>query len=206
MSFCPHPLYRQPRRRRPPRPWLPRRFATIRSMAGAGHPELIAPDAYEADAANVAGPTNLRIQLDLFYDHRTNPRSYPAWQKFPRGNQPRTLSDRSKQSTFRSPHQKSDGPILSGRVRNQYNSPDEGPDTKLTIRLAQKIVRSGRSTVPNSHQSSTTKNINDGNAPPSAYSYARVRPFHLKIAANGTPTRTPSNIDTTEDIRIAIVM
>ena len=60
-------------------------------LGGAGHPELIAPEAYESDAASVAGPTNLRIQLDLFYDYRTNPQSYPVWQKFLRDNQPKTL-------------------------------------------------------------------------------------------------------------------
>jgi pimeloyl-ACP methyl ester carboxylesterase len=60
-------------------------------LGGAGHPELIAPEAYELDAANVAGPRNLRIQLDLFYDYRTNPQSYPVWQKFLRDTQPRTL-------------------------------------------------------------------------------------------------------------------
>jgi pimeloyl-ACP methyl ester carboxylesterase len=60
-------------------------------LGGAGHPELIAPEAYEADAANVAGAKNLRIQLDLFYDYRTNPQSYPVWQKFLRDRQPKTL-------------------------------------------------------------------------------------------------------------------
>ncbi len=60
-------------------------------LGGAGHPELIAPEAYESDAASVAGPANLRIQLDLFYDYRTNPQNYPAWQKFLRDNQPKTL-------------------------------------------------------------------------------------------------------------------
>jgi pimeloyl-ACP methyl ester carboxylesterase len=60
-------------------------------LGGAVHPELIAPEAYEADAANVAGPRNLRIQLDLFYDYRTNPQNYPAWQKFLRDHQPKTL-------------------------------------------------------------------------------------------------------------------
>ena len=60
-------------------------------LGGSSHPELIAPESYESDAANVAGPTNLRIQLDLFYDYRTNPQNYPAWQKFLRDNQPKTL-------------------------------------------------------------------------------------------------------------------
>jgi pimeloyl-ACP methyl ester carboxylesterase len=60
-------------------------------LGGAGHPELIAPESYTSDAASVAGPTNLRIQLDLFYDYRTNPELYPVWQKFLRDNQPKTL-------------------------------------------------------------------------------------------------------------------
>ncbi len=60
-------------------------------LGGAGHPELIAPEAYEADAANVAGPSNLRIQLDLFYDYRTNVALYPQWQAFLRAHQPKTL-------------------------------------------------------------------------------------------------------------------
>ena len=60
-------------------------------LGGAGHPELIAPESYETDAAAVAGPRNLRIQLDLFYDYRTNVALYPAWQKFLRDTQPKTL-------------------------------------------------------------------------------------------------------------------
>lgn len=60
-------------------------------LKGAGHPELIAPESYQYDAANVAGPTNLRIQLDLFYDYRHNPELYPTWQKFLRDNQPKTV-------------------------------------------------------------------------------------------------------------------
>ena len=60
-------------------------------LGGSAHPELIAPDSYETDAASVAGPTNLRIQLDLFYDYRTNVALYPEWQKFLRDHQPKTL-------------------------------------------------------------------------------------------------------------------
>jgi pimeloyl-ACP methyl ester carboxylesterase len=67
---------------------------TIRNvvyLGGAGHPELIAPESYQTDAASVAGAANLRIQLDLFYDYRTNVALYPAWQRFLRERQPRTL-------------------------------------------------------------------------------------------------------------------
>ena len=60
-------------------------------LAGAGHPELIAPESYESDAAFVARPNNLRIQLDLFYDYRTNVELYPQWQKMLRERRPKTL-------------------------------------------------------------------------------------------------------------------
>ncbi|MEG3146858.1 alpha/beta hydrolase [Sphingomonas sp. RT2P30] len=60
-------------------------------LTGAGHPELIAPESYQSDAAFVARPNNLRIQLDLFYDYRNNVALYPTWQKFLREHQPKTL-------------------------------------------------------------------------------------------------------------------
>lgn len=60
-------------------------------LAGAGHPELISPDAWLSDSAFVTRPNNLRIQLDLFYDYRTNPPLYPAWQKLLRDKQPKTV-------------------------------------------------------------------------------------------------------------------
>lgn len=69
----------------------PEAIKNIVYLGGAGHPELIAPESYQTDAASVAGPTNLRIQLDLFYDYRHNPELYPAWQKFLRDNQPKTV-------------------------------------------------------------------------------------------------------------------
>ncbi|GEO01511.1 hydrolase [Novosphingobium sediminis] len=72
-------------------------------LNGAGHPELVSPDSYEYDAANVAGPTNLRIQLDLFYDYRHNPELYPVWQKFLRDNQPKTLIFWGQQDVFFTP-------------------------------------------------------------------------------------------------------
>ncbi len=60
-------------------------------LTGAGHPELIAPESYQSDAAFVARPNNLRIQLDLFYDYRNNVALYPTWQKFLREHQPKAL-------------------------------------------------------------------------------------------------------------------
>jgi pimeloyl-ACP methyl ester carboxylesterase len=36
-------------------------------------------------------PNARRIQMDLFYDYRTNVALYPKWQKFLRDRQPKTL-------------------------------------------------------------------------------------------------------------------
>jgi pimeloyl-ACP methyl ester carboxylesterase len=60
-------------------------------LAGAGHPELVAPESWQSDAAFVSRPNNLRIQLDLFYDYRKNPPLYPQWQAFLRDRQPKTV-------------------------------------------------------------------------------------------------------------------
>jgi pimeloyl-ACP methyl ester carboxylesterase len=36
-------------------------------------------------------PNTRRVQMDLFYDYRTNVALYPNWQKFLRDRQPKTL-------------------------------------------------------------------------------------------------------------------
>jgi len=72
-------------------------------LAGAGHPELIAPESYESDAAFVARPDNLRVQLDLFYDYRNNVTLYPQWQRFLRTRQPKTLIFWGQHDPFFSP-------------------------------------------------------------------------------------------------------
>ena len=36
-------------------------------------------------------PNARRVQMDLFYDYRTNVALYPEWQKFLRDRQPKTL-------------------------------------------------------------------------------------------------------------------
>ena len=81
----------------------PEAIKTIVYLGGAGHPELIAPEAYISDAASVAGPSNLRIQLDLFYDYRHNPELYPTWQKFLHDRQPKTLIFWGQHDPFFSP-------------------------------------------------------------------------------------------------------
>jgi pimeloyl-ACP methyl ester carboxylesterase len=60
-------------------------------LAGSAHPELISPDAWESDDGFMRKANGLRLNLDLFYDYRTNVALYPTWQKFLRDRQPKTL-------------------------------------------------------------------------------------------------------------------
>jgi pimeloyl-ACP methyl ester carboxylesterase len=60
-------------------------------LHGAAHPELISPDNWESDYGLMLRPGAVRLNLDLFYDYRTNVALYPVWQKFLRDNQPKTL-------------------------------------------------------------------------------------------------------------------
>jgi pimeloyl-ACP methyl ester carboxylesterase len=58
---------------------------------GSKRPELISPDNWNSDFAFLQRPNARRVQLDLFYDYRTNVALYPAWQAFLREHQPKTL-------------------------------------------------------------------------------------------------------------------
>jgi len=51
----------------------------------------LSPDAWELDQRYLDRPGNAEIQLDLFYDYRTNVPLYPAFQEFFRRRQPPTL-------------------------------------------------------------------------------------------------------------------
>jgi pimeloyl-ACP methyl ester carboxylesterase len=66
---------------------------TIRTiyLHGAKRPELVSPDNWESDVAFMRRPNATRVNLDLFYDYRTNVPLYPAWQEFLRERQPQTL-------------------------------------------------------------------------------------------------------------------
>jgi len=68
-------------------------FDTIKAVYLHGHkrPELISPDNWNMDFRFMERPNARRIQLDLFYDYRTNVALYPDWQKFLREKQPETL-------------------------------------------------------------------------------------------------------------------
>lgn len=58
-----------------------------------GHrdPDRISPDNWNMDVHFLERPNAKRVQLDLFYDYRTNVELYPRWQAFLRERQPETL-------------------------------------------------------------------------------------------------------------------
>lgn len=60
-------------------------------LHGAKDPSLISPDNWESDLAFMQREHSVRINLDLFYDYRTNVELYPKWQAFLRTRQPRTI-------------------------------------------------------------------------------------------------------------------
>ncbi|HMF43024.1 MAG TPA: alpha/beta hydrolase [Polyangia bacterium] len=67
--------------------------ATVKQIYLHGHkrPELISPDNWVVDAALLARPNQRHIQLDLFYDYRTNVPRYGEWQAFLKKRQPKTI-------------------------------------------------------------------------------------------------------------------
>ena len=66
---------------------------TVKSIYLTGHPDptKISPDNWNMDLFFLARPHAHRVQLDLFYDYRTNAALYPAWQKRLRATQPNTI-------------------------------------------------------------------------------------------------------------------
>ena len=66
---------------------------TVKSIYLHGHPEpeKISPDNWTVDSHFLERPNAVRVQLDFFYDYRTNPQSYPQWQAFLREHQPKTI-------------------------------------------------------------------------------------------------------------------
>jgi len=68
-------------------------FDTVKAIYLHGHkrPELISSDNWNMDSHFMERPNARRVQLDLFYDYRTNVDLYPAWQQFLRDQQPKTL-------------------------------------------------------------------------------------------------------------------
>jgi pimeloyl-ACP methyl ester carboxylesterase len=68
-------------------------FDTVKTiyLHGAKNPDLISPDNWNSDFAFLQRPNARRVQLDLFYDYRTNVALYPKWQAFLRERQPATI-------------------------------------------------------------------------------------------------------------------
>jgi len=66
---------------------------TVKAIYTTGHPDLslISPDNWNTDSFFLTRPNAHRVQLDLFYDYRTNAALYPAWQQSLRDRQPLTL-------------------------------------------------------------------------------------------------------------------
>ena len=61
-------------------------------LHGAQKPELISPDNWHSDFfTTIQKPNGRQIQLDLFYDYRTNVTLYPKWQSFLKQNQPKAI-------------------------------------------------------------------------------------------------------------------
>jgi pimeloyl-ACP methyl ester carboxylesterase len=59
---------------------------------GISNVDLIAPEGYTLDAALMARPGNVDIQLDLFLDYANNVKLYPAFQDYFRKSQPPLLA------------------------------------------------------------------------------------------------------------------
>ncbi len=66
---------------------------TVKAIYTTGHPDLskISPDNWNTDLFFLARPNAHRVQLDLFYDYRTNAALYDTWQAGLRERQPLTL-------------------------------------------------------------------------------------------------------------------
>jgi pimeloyl-ACP methyl ester carboxylesterase len=60
-------------------------------LYGHKNPEIISPDNWNMDFRFLERPNARQVQMDLFYDYRTNVALYPQWQRFLHERQPKTL-------------------------------------------------------------------------------------------------------------------
>jgi pimeloyl-ACP methyl ester carboxylesterase len=60
--------------------------------SGIPDPSMIKPEGYTLDAALLARPGNVDIQLDLFLDYASNVKLYPRWQQYFREAKPPLLA------------------------------------------------------------------------------------------------------------------
>ena len=63
----------------------------LRHVGSSPNVERYDPDLWTDELAFLSRPGQERIQLDLFYDYRTNVASYPRWQEYLRAQRPPTL-------------------------------------------------------------------------------------------------------------------
>jgi pimeloyl-ACP methyl ester carboxylesterase len=82
---------RSPQTEKPLEGFLTRDTIKAIYMQGAKKPEAISPDNWDSDFYFMQRPHAVRMNLDLFYDYRTNVGLYPKWQAFMRDRQPKTL-------------------------------------------------------------------------------------------------------------------
>src|ERR1700761_8316851 len=82
---------RSPQTEKPLEGFLTRDTIKAIYMQGAKNPEAISPDNWNSDFYFMQRPHSVRMNLDLFYDYRTNVDLYPKWQAFMRDRQPETL-------------------------------------------------------------------------------------------------------------------
>jgi pimeloyl-ACP methyl ester carboxylesterase len=66
---------------------------TVKLIYTHGHvnAELVSPDNWNMDLHYLDRPNARRVQLDFFYDYRTNVELYPKWQAFLKERQPKTI-------------------------------------------------------------------------------------------------------------------
>jgi pimeloyl-ACP methyl ester carboxylesterase len=69
-------------------------------VVGTPDPEAIAPEGYTLDAAMIARPGNMDIQLDLFLDYANNVKLYPRFQEYFRKHKPPMLAIWGKNDPF----------------------------------------------------------------------------------------------------------
>jgi pimeloyl-ACP methyl ester carboxylesterase len=72
-------------------------------LFGARNPERISPDNWESDSSFLQRQHAKRVQLDLFFDYRTNVELYPKWQAFLRHRQPKTIIFWGQEDIFFTP-------------------------------------------------------------------------------------------------------
>jgi pimeloyl-ACP methyl ester carboxylesterase len=67
---------------------------------GIANPDQIKPESYTLDAALLARPGNVDIQLDLFLDYANNVKLYPKFQEYFRQSKPPLLAIWGKRDTY----------------------------------------------------------------------------------------------------------